>query len=71
MFLSSSYTRYYNTQVLCVHDDGDVEVVFPTAAGPTTYTFGSDNLEVCNGSNDCVITKVVAFVCYPCVKIMM
>ena len=54
-----------------MHDDGDVEVVFPTAAGPTTYTFGSDNLEVYNGSNDCVITKVVALVCYPCVKIMM
>ena len=31
-------------KVLAVHDDGDVEVIFPTAAGPTTFTFGADRL---------------------------
>jgi hypothetical protein len=41
-----------------VHDDGDVEVVFPTAAGPTTFAFRSDNLEVYNGKSDSGILQV-------------
>ena len=41
-----------------MHDDGDVEVVFPTAAGPTTFTFGYDRLDVYQGTRGRGFTQV-------------
>ena len=33
-------------QVLCVHADGDVEVLFPTAGGPQLFTFTATKLSL-------------------------